>query len=62
MVGVAQLVRALHCECRGCGFELRRPPQFYADLAQLIEHSICNRKVPGLIPGIGSTFFRTQIT
>ena len=55
--GVAQLVRALPCHGRGCGFEsrhLRQADNIKADVAQLVEHVIGIDEVSSSILDVGS--------
>ena len=39
-----------------CGFKSHHPYQFFATLAQMVEHLTCNEDVVGSIPTGGSTF------
>src|SRR5881296_2097646 len=53
-VTVAQLVRALDCGSRGCGFDSHRSPHTRIDvsapLAQLVEQLTLNQRVGGSSP------------
>ena len=51
---VVQLVRTLACHARGRGFESHPGRQYYASVAQLVEHVTENHSVVGSIPTGGT--------
>ena len=51
---VVQLVRTLACHARGRGFESHPGRQYFASVAQLVEHVTENHSVVGSIPTRGT--------